>query len=401
MILDKEFHGDIRVFNEARSLANSGNEVFVLCLADGKSDRITSFEDITIVRINKNQKWKNRWFFFANFLPVFNNYWKKTIVSFIIEFNIDVIYAHDLYMAKPACKAAGIKNIPFILDLHENYPAAVYGYKWAVKFPNLLFVQPWKWKAIERKYLPKADRIVVLSKNFKEQLLLKYHDLKRENIFIYGNFPDVEQLMKYKIKSNIISKGKYVFYFGGIAERRGIFTAIDAMKIIRQKGIVDLKLLLIGPVDKAEKKGFMKAINQKDIKDNIVYFSWRAISELPSLISASMLCLSPIIRNPQHDSGVANKVFQYMLFERPVIASDCVPQLEVINKSEAGLMFKSGDAYDLASKILELYNNDNLRAKMGKSGRRAVLEKFNTNVSGEKLTRMIDSLKSKKYVETV
>jgi glycosyltransferase involved in cell wall biosynthesis len=390
MILDNEFHNDARVQNEAKSLSEAGHQVFILCLNDHKSDRITNINGIKIIRTGKDSKWRNRYFFFANLIPCFHKFWKSATINFIKEFNIEMVHAHDLYMAKSAYFACSVSNIPFVIDLHENFPAAVYGYKWAVKFPNRLFTRPQKWNSFEQKYLPKANKIIVLSQAFKNQLIEKHPQLQPENIYIYSNVPDIDQLEKHQLDANILPQGNYIFYFGGIAERRGIFTSIDALSILIKNGHKDLKLLLIGPVDKAENDRFQSAINNEELKNNIIFYPWKDISELPSYILASSICISPIVKNAQHESGVANKVFQYMLFEKPVIVSDCKPQVEIIEQSKAGLVFKSEDPNDLAEKIQYLFVNSALCSEMGRNGKDAVIKKYNRKEMGKNLVRMYE-----------
>ncbi|MDZ7778278.1 MAG: glycosyltransferase [Bacteroidales bacterium] len=85
----------------------------------------------TVVRIPRGKQWRNKTFFFANIIPLFHNYWRLALKAFIKSYHIDVIHAHDLYMARSACEAARQQDIPWVLDLHENFPEAVKGYRWA------------------------------------------------------------------------------------------------------------------------------------------------------------------------------------------------------------------------------------------------------------------------------
>ena len=142
-------------------------------------------------------------------------------------------------------------------------------------------------------------------------------------------------------------------------------------------------MLLIGPVDKIEKEMFFEAISSPEIKNSIIHYEWKDISLLPSFISVSDICLSPIVKNDQHESGVANKIFQYMLFERPLIVSNCKPQAIIVEEEQCGVVFNSEDSVDLSEKIIELYKNKELRIAMGKNGKKAVIEKYNTNVVGQ------------------
>ncbi|MDV7395853.1 glycosyltransferase, partial [Arthrospira platensis SPKY1] len=143
----------------------------------------------------------------------------------------------------------------------------------------------------------------------------------------------------------------------------------------------------IGPVDKSDRKKFHSIINEPFFKDRIRHYKWKDISLLPSYLHISDIAISPLIKNPQHESGIANKVFQYMLFETPTIVSDCKPQADLIKNENAGLVFKSDSVEDLAEKIIQLLQDRNLLDKMGLNGKNAVLEKYNTEITGNQLLK--------------
>ena len=77
-----------------------------------------------------------------------------------------------------------------------------------------------------------------------------------------------------------------------------------------------------------------------------------------------------------------------MLFERPLIVSDCKPQQKIILEEECGLVFKSNDSEDLAEKICLLYNNEKLRKEMGINGKKAIENKYNIQFAGKNLVNL-------------
>ncbi|MEA3503959.1 MAG: glycosyltransferase family 4 protein, partial [Bacteroidota bacterium] len=323
-----------------------------------------------------------------------HNFWTNRIDEFVSDFKIDTLHVHDLYMAKSGGAVKQKHDIKLVVDLHENYPAAVYGYKWAVKFPNCLFTMPWKWASFEKKYLKYADKIVVLSENFKKSLAEKYSYLKENQFAIYSNVPDIDRLLSYPIDKNILPKKKdekIIFYFGFIAARRGVFTAFEALRLLLKRG-VKVRLVVIGPVDKAEKSRFDKYLNDAELKQSITFFSWKDLSDLPSLVVASDVCVSPIVKNAQHESGVANKVFQYMLFERPIVVSDCKPQVDVVNEANCGAVFESENIVNLADVLQKIISNPEESKKMGERGRKLIFEKYNLKLMGQNLVEMYSSL---------
>jgi len=393
VILDNEFTTDIRVTNEVNYL-KSIYEVHILCPNYYKQTNFEVIDGVSIHRFNLSKSIKNKLFGLMNSLPFYEQIWIRKTRKFVAEVNPNYLHAHDLYMAKIACKG-GKGLLPVILDLHENFPAAILSYKWSSKFPHRILSRPTAWIKKEREYLGYASRIVALSNSFKTTLATRYPSLNPDNIFVYPNVPDVNQMLSFKINADIFPKqGRFVlFYFGGISERRGIFTCFEAIKILFNE-IPSIHLLLIGPVDGHEQATFDQFMNDPALKERVTHFRWKNISEFPSYTRASDICLSPIFRNEQHESGVANKVFQYMLFGKPLIVSDCSPQIEIVKGSNCGEVFRSGETEDLANKIKFLYDNPKLCAEMGARGKQAVLEKYNLDVCGKQLELLYKSLNS-------
>ena len=100
------------------------------------------------------------------------------------------------------------------------------------------------------------------------------------------------------------------------------------------------------------------------------------------------------MKNEQHESGIANKVFQYMLFERPAVVSNCIPQQKIIEEENCGLVYESNNEKDLAKKIIQLYENPNLCKQMGKNGKKAVLEKYNWENTSKNLIELYKTIEN-------
>lgn len=389
MVLDNPFTGDNRVINEARLLQQNGFEVFVLALNFGQHAPIEDFEGIRIRRIPVPEKLKNYYFAFIHWLPLWENFWRKHLNAFVDEYKIEVIHAHDLYMAAVCGKVARKHKLPLVLDLHENYPAAVKNYQWTQKFPGNIIARAGRWKKLEGKLLGFADSIIVLSEQYREQLCAEYPELSPKRFVVYPNVPDHEKLLEYPIGENPLPhpESHWLFYFGVIGERRGVYTAIDAVKILRDRGH-DVRLLLAGNVNKAEQGTFSARINSPEVREFVLHKPWINISEFPTYANACAAGLSPIYKGEQHDIGVANKVFQYMLFGLPVVVSDSAAQAAVINENQCGVVFESQNAEDAAQVIEKLLGDKTGSKAMGANGVKAVMERYNLQIAGKYLTQL-------------
>lgn len=389
MILDSEYLTDARVPNEARYLVQHGHEVYVLCINFDNRPHFESVDGVNIVRFDMSRSHRNILFGIANTFPVYHWIWTAKIKHFIVEYKIKVLHAHDLYMSKPTYQANLAFNLPITLDLHENYPAAVKGYSWANSFPRKILALPNRWKTKELRYLSYADNIVVLSEAFHETLCAEYPSLCAKRFVVYPNVPDIDRFLSFPVDGSVREQmsGFVLFYFGVIGIRRGMVTCFEALKQLIPH-IPEVKLLLMGPVDKPDRTLFDDYLNQSAIKDHIIYYPWKDIKEMPSYIFASNICLAPFINSPQHDSGISNKVFQYMLFERPVLLSDSKPHQMLVDEIHCGYVFKDRDANDFANAVLSMYHNPELCKEMGLNGKKAVMEKYNLDVAGKALVAL-------------
>jgi len=393
VVVDNELNDDKRVLREISILKDDGYKIFVLCFGfDGKV--YPEIEGVNVTRIRISRKNKNTLFFFQNTIPLYESLWASEIKKFILLNNIEIIHAHDLYMSKAA--HTGIiksrKNIPLILDLHENYPFAVQTYNWTKGFLRSLISRPEKWISLEALYLSYPDRIIVLSEEFGEDLRKRYDFLTPEKICPFPNVPDLDHMESFPVDSSLVKFRKeapVIFYFGVIAERRGIFEALEAFSQVVAGGH-SAQFLAMGPIDKKDRERFRSFLNSPVLRDLLIYIPWIDLSELPSYLDVSDICLAPFHKNPQHESGVANKIYDYMLGSKPIIASDCRPQKKLIEKHNCGMVYSNMN--ELRDLIIRLLEDEPLRKKMGENGYEAVTKYYNLETVKENLLKFYSQL---------
>lgn len=396
IVVDNELNDDKRVLREIDILKEHGYKIFVLCFGfDSKSYPV--LEGINITRIKISKSFKNILFFFLNSIPLYEWFWISKIKKFITENTISILHVHDLYLSKSAC--LGIKKskkrIPFVLDLHENYPYAIQTYNWTKGALRGFISRPLNWQSKEGQYLGYPDKIIVLSEEFKKDLLDRYILLKPEIFCVFPNVPDLTQMEKFVIDKTKIKFDRIapiILYFGVIAERRGIFDALEAFKMVIGRGYKAL-LLIIGPIDKKDRERFFSYRNSPELTDLIIYIPWIDLSELPTYLDISDICLAPFIKNPQHESGIANKIYDYMLGGKPIIASNCRPQQNLIEKHNCGLVFEN--VTELRDAIIRLLDDSDLRVRMGKNGYEAIIKEHHVGIVKENLISLYKTITGK------
>lgn len=379
VIVDNDLNDDVRVKREIKLLRNGGFEMGVLCFAfDGKT-----YPDAVPARVQRipfSRKLQGRLFGLINTFPLYEWIWARHIRTFILSFQPDTLHVHDLYMSRAAFLAVRSlnKQIPIVLDLHEHFPEAIKTFDWNRGFWRRLLTRPDRWAAKEGRYLKYASRIIALSGSFREDLLARHRFLDPGKVFVVPNVPDLETMESYPVR-DLSSVGSSLqnpvfFYFGVIAARRGIFRIFEVFKQYLERGYQG-SLLLIGPVDKSDRARFQEFLDDPMIQPRLAYVPWIDLSELPSYMALADVCLAPFSKDPQHESGIANKIYQYMYGGKALLVSDCKPQEELVNAYACGLSF-ANDA-EFLNGMIWMAEHDEVRKAMGEKGFKAVKETLN------------------------
>jgi glycosyltransferase involved in cell wall biosynthesis len=224
----------------------------------------------------------------------------------------------------------------------------------------------------------------------------KYNIVRREQIFVMPNYPDLDEIEReigYQPQALVSKKDFLFFYFGVIGERRGVFTLIEAVSELNDEGVA-CQLLIIGPVDKADKKRFSDYVNSEYMRDRIIYIPWTDVAHLPYYLDISDAGVAPFVVNEQHDSGIANKLFQYMYGGLPVIVSSCAAQKEMVEKFRCGYVY---DSYsELKFLMRKLIEERETGIEMGNRGREAVINNLNMNVGSLQVKSLYRNIAGRK-----
>ena len=395
MILDNEFTGDLRVENEVTTLQNAGHQVFVLCLNYGKKKAEEKFNDAQIVRIpmslfvKKKLKGLNNTIF--NLYPVF---WSLQIKYFISQYKIQCLHVHDLWMLESAYKANKSFNLPVISDLHENFVHALNHYKYANTFPGNFLISKERWKKSEIEWTKKATHIITVIEEAVERY--KSLGIDEDKISVVANYVNLDSFLSSLIDESLVNRFKDKFtltYVGGFDSHRGLESAIKSVPQLI-KTIPNFLLILVGTG--SNYKDLVELAKSLNVSDYISFEGWQPNEKLSSYIKASNLCLIPHLKTVHTDNTIPHKLFQYMIFEKPVIATNCNPIERIINETGAGIIYESNNEKDLAEKVIGLFKNLDLQNEMGRLGKQAVLEKYNWDETSKKLTLLYEKVDFKK-----
>jgi len=174
-------------------------------------------------------------------------------------------------------------------------------------------------------------------------------------------------------------------YVGGITEDRGASVMAGSLGYLNGKGI---ELHLAGKV-------FEQKASELFETSRIKYhgrLEWEEIAQHLRAAHVGLVLLQPVPAYLYCHAENITKLFEYMLFGLPVIISDFPKLKEFVALHDCGITVDPTRP-DLVAKALNfLYENPDVREKMGRNGRKAVLEKFNWEKESRKLLEIYRKL---------
>ena len=392
MILDYTFPPDPRVENEAVSLIKAGYEVFLFCLTYDKNQKDEVISGIQVKRFLSN-KLEYKLSTLTYTFPFYTGLMSSKINTFLVQNNIEAIHIHDMRIAEAVFKVNRKLKLPVVLDLHDNMPEIMKLYPHLQKFPGKQLISPMKWKQKEEEFIQNADKIITVSQEFIDEVVERTKILKDKIVLVPNTvqksfYEDAifDEGIKKCYKNDFV-----ILYLGDTGLRRGLQTAIESIPLLIDK-IKNIKLVIVG-------KNTTDVILKQQVKNlgigqYIDFEGWQNVKLFPSYIEASKICISPLLRNIQHDVAYANKIFQYMSFAKPVLVSNATAQKNLVERNNSGLVHLEKNAKDFADKVVQLFEDESFRNRLGENGKRFIENEFCWEKTSEKLIQLYDELKN-------
>lgn len=391
MFLDQSFPPDSRVENEAFSLIRAGHEVHLFSLErDSSRPKREIWNGIEVHRFEISDL-TYRLSALAYTVPFYHRSIQNSIVTFIESVKPDVLHIHDMLIARAVFEANARFNIKTVLDLHENRPEIMQFYPHLKKFPGKYLIKPLAWKKWQKRLMQMADHVILVTEEAKE-VAVQEEGIDPSKIEVVPNSIEANIYYQYKLETEIQNRfqGHFnIVYVGDTGLRRGTDTAIQALALLAAK-IPEAQLILVGKSSEVNQLKELAA--SLGVEDKVVFEGWQDVSLFPSYIATADVCISPLHRNKHHDTTFANKIFQYMAGAKPLLVSDCPPQVRVVNQANCGLVFQAENAKDMAEKLLQLYTKKENAINLGVNGKSALDEQFDWSITSKGLIDLYSNM---------
>lgn len=249
---------------------------------------------------------------------------------------------------------------------------------------------------LERWAYKKAEKIIY-SMTYGDRYICEKLGFDRNKVYWIGQpmdcerFDDYAQNKKQLIPSEISSfiKDSFLCIFAGYyREYEGVYTMLEAAKILKEKGL-SIKMLFVG--SGIEKEGMQEFVAKNKL-DN-VYIGPRVSKEaIPSLLVESKICMAQLahLGNQVYEYGTSkNKVNEYLYSGACTIFGFALKD-DPVATSNAGYVIEPNNAIELVNKIIKVYNmSESERENFGQNGRRYINNNHRVEVLADKLETIL------------
>jgi len=257
--------------------------------------------------------------------------------------------------------------------------------------PLTHIAEPWTDHPIVQKVYHAAD-LVITSTPYEKKILID-HGVDQKKLRMIGHGIKMDKFQgadskrfkrKYKIGNDPI-----VLYVGRKISGKGIEILIDAMQIV-WRTFKNVQLVIAGSKTEKFEPILQDRLNQLQREERQKTFN---IDDFPITEKKDIFAMADmfVLASNIDSFGISN--MEAWANGLPIICCTNTPQETMIDEYTDGLLVEYGNKEQLAQAILKLLENENLRKKMGETGRRKVLENNTMDIYAQRIKDEIYQLK--------
>lgn len=301
-----------------------------------------------------------------------------------LNYKPDVIYCSipSIDVANVAVKYANKNKIRFIIDIQDLWPEA---FKMALNIPIISDIVFYPMMRKANYVYSHSNDIVSVSQTYVNRGLKVNTKVKKGLSVFLGT--DLDYFDKCAKENKVLFNDNKirVAYIGTLGTSYDIKNIVDAIKILNDKNINNIKFVIMG--DGPLRKTFEEFAKEKQID-----YEFTGKLDYPKMVG--YLCACDIGVNPIIGTSVAsiiNKVGDYAAAGIPVINTQNSEEYRnLIDEYEAGYNCENGNVEDMAEKIKLLVENEKQRVKMGKNNRKLAEDKFDRKRTYKKIIELLE-----------
>ncbi len=354
--------GGTRSYEFARRFVARGHEVRIVTAAGAAGPGTSAVQGIEIVAVRgaysdyveaTSMPYPRRMLAFARFAL-------SATAAALRGPRPDVVYATSppLTMALPALAVAAARRVPLVWEVRDLWPEAPIQMG-ALRNPLLRRAA----RALERFVYRRAARLIALSPGIQAGMVAA--GAPADRVALVPNASDLDLFRPADPPARF-----RVSYFGTMGEANDLTSAVEAARLLPE-----VDFLLVGD-------GKRRAELERGAPPNVVFTGSASggKEEVAELAAGSSACLTLFKDLPVLATNSPNKLFDTFAAGRPAIVNMDGWMRELVERNEAGLYVRAGDARALADGIAWLRDHPADAERMGRNARALAEREFDRDV---------------------
>ena len=369
---------DRRMWQEARTLAEAGYRVSVVCpKGRGFEQPYEVREGIEIYRYGL---WEA-----SGALGYFLEYAIALVAQFRLALKayrrtrFRIVHAANppdtMFLVALLFRLVGVR---FIFDHHDLNPE-LYEAKFGRRglFYHLVCLAEW--------LTYRTATVSIATNESYREVALTRGGKQPDSAFVVRSCPDLEKIRigqpTPKLKNG---RPLLVVYVGVMAPQDGLDLLLESIRfIVHDEGRDDVSFVLIG---RGPETPALEAWAREKGIDSFVKFTGRVPdAEMWAYLSTADFGVAPDPKNAMNDKSTMNKILEYMAFGLPVVLYDLTEGRR--SADDAALYAQPNDPKDFARQMLTLLDSEDLRRTLGARARKRIEESLNWDIEKQELLK--------------
>lgn len=373
---------DRRMWQEARTLAEAGYRVSVVCPKGRGFEQ--AYEVREGIEIYRHGLWEASGpfgYFLEYAIALFSQFrlalkaYRRTRFRIIHAANPpDTMFIIALFFR--------LFGVRFIFDHHDLNPElfeAKFGRRGL--FYRLVCLA-------ERLTFRTATVSIATNESYREVALTR-GGMKTERAFVVRSCPDLKNV-RVGPPNPELKNGRplLVVYVGVMGPQDGLDLLLESIRtLVKDVARDDVSFVLIG---RGSETPALEAWAREMGIDQCVTFIGRVPdAEMWAYLSTADFGVAPDPKNPMNDKSTMNKILEYMAFGLPVVLYDLTEGRR--SADDAALYAQPNDPKDFARQMLKLLDSEGLRHTLGARARKRIEESLNWEIEKRELLKAYET----------
>lgn len=292
----------------------------------------------------------------------------------------DIYHFHDPELI-PWCILLKLVGRRVVMDVHEDYPAQVYGMDWIPR----PFRKPVSFivRGLERLGAAAFNGIVTTD----DILGKRFEPLKRKGRVVSAqNYPIINP--EVRAQRSHISKyaARRILFLGGLVRARCAQEFIAALEMLD-----GLKFeAYVGGNHNEE--DILSVFKRSEAWNKIKYLGRVPASQVDPLMMDSSISINLFSNHPNNYSIRSNRLFEALAAGLPVIVSDFPATKSFVEKHACGIAVDPEDPRAISAAIRRLLSDPGLCIQLGLNGREAVFKDYVWEIQAKKIRDLYEDI---------